>query len=108
MKFGLIFSSTLVLSGCIFGTSQDIQHAETLLAQFECRNIESGQIAHSSITAYHEQSLASSRKRAQEYIQAYKDGGHDFHLPLLEMVEEQYTKYYSACQALGGVPRSAD
>lgn len=104
MKLGFIFSIALLLSGCIFGTSQEIQRAETLLAQFQCRNVESNQIAHSAITTYHEQSLAASRKKAEEYIQAYKDGNHDFHLPLSNMVEEQYHKYLSACQALGGIP----
>jgi hypothetical protein len=104
MKLGFIFSSLLLFTGCMFGTSQEIQRAETLLAQFQCHNVESNQIAHSAITSYHEQSLATSRKKAEHYIQSYKDGEHQFNLPLTNMVEEQYTKYHSACQALGGIP----
>ena len=106
MKLGLIFIGTFLLSGCIFGASQEIQRAEALLAQFQCRNVESNQIAHSAITTYHEQSLASSHKKAQQYLERYKSGDHDFHLPLSEMVAEQYSKYHNACQALGGIPVS--
>jgi hypothetical protein len=104
MKLGFIFSSLLLLSGCMFGTSQEIQRAEAVLLQFQCRNVESNQIAHSPITSYHENSLTASRKKAEDYIQAYKDGSYDLNLPLSDIVKEQYSKYHSACQALGGIP----
>lgn len=108
MKLSFIFSLTLLLSGCIFGASHEVQRAEELLAQFQCRNVESNQIAHSAITTYHQQSLAASRTKAEEYIQAYKQGDYDLHLSLSNMVEQQYKKYHSACQALGGIPVKTD
>ncbi len=108
MKLSFIFSIALLLSGCIFGTSQEIQRAEALLAQFQCQNVENHQIAHSAITTYHEQSLALSRKKAEQYIAAYKNGDYDLHLSLSNVVEEQYKKYHSVCQALGGIPLQTD
>jgi hypothetical protein len=49
-----------------------------------------------------------SHKKAEEYIHAYKAGKYDLHLPLSNMVQEQYDKYHSACQSLGGIPLQID
>ncbi len=104
MKIWSAVASLLFLSGCMFNSSQDLQHAERLFAQFHCQNVESTQVAHSSITSYHEQSLAVSRQKAQSYIDSYKQGEQRFDLPLSEMVDQQYQTYRAACQSLGGLP----
>ena len=104
MRLGFIISSLLLFSGCMFGASQEIQRAEALLAQFQCLNVESHHIAHSAMTSYHQQSLATSRETAEAYLNSYKAGDYDLHLPLSEMIEEQYQKYHAACQSLGGLP----
>lgn len=104
MKLCFALMSTALLSGCMLSSSQDIQNAEKLFEQFHCQNIESSQVAHSSITNYHAESLAVSRQKAQSYIESYKNGQKLFDLPLSEMVDVQYQKYRTACQSLGGLP----
>ena len=107
MKIGFMISSVLLLSGCMFGASQEIQRAEDLLARFQCLNVETHHVAHSAMTTYHQQSLAASREKAEDYLKRYKEGDYDLHLPLSEMIEEQYQKYHAACQSLGGLPIDA-
>lgn len=92
-----------MLGGCMFSLSPEIKRAEHVLAQFKCHNIESRQISHSPIMVYHEQSLAGSKEKARHYIEQYKNGEKLFHIPLDDMVKEQYEMYKSACQALGGI-----
>lgn len=103
MKLPAIFAAALLLSGCPLGTSQDIKKAEKLLSGFQCKKIESAQMAHSPITAYHEQSLHGARQKAEQYIQSYKDGDQLFSIPLTAVIEQQYSIYKEACQNLGGV-----
>ena len=106
MKVITVFVGIFLLTGCVFGTSKDIKKAELLLNKFECNNVESSQIAHSSITAYHELTLYSSKQKASSYVQSYKDGEKLFDIPLNEVIEQQYSVYKSACEYLGGLTSS--
>lgn len=103
MKTLILLAGMILISGCSLSTSREIKHAEKMLADFQCNKIESAQMAHSSITSYHEQALASSRQKAESYVQSYKDGDELFNLPLTEVIEEQYYIYQEACQHLGGI-----
>lgn len=87
----------------MFGTSSEIKKAEKLLSQFQCNNIESAHMTHSSITSFHEQKLASSKQKVVSYIDQYKDGYKLFSIPLTDVVDQQYIIYKSACQNLGGI-----
>lgn len=103
MKIWFVLFSPLLLSACIFSSSSELKRAELRLAQFECHNVESGQVVHSPITVYHERTLANSKKNAQDYIEQYKNGEKTFHVPLDEMVGQQQLAYKAACQSLGGI-----
>ncbi|WP_173910218.1 hypothetical protein [Acinetobacter sp. Marseille-Q1618] len=103
MKNSFFFSLIILLTGCAIGTSSEIKSAEKLLSQFECKNIESTELAHSPITSYHERALAVSREKASSYIDQYKSGDVLFKIPLDSVVQQQYDVYKSACEALGGI-----
>ena len=98
MLLGSIF-----LSGCIFSTSSDLKKAEKILEKFQCSNIESTEIVHTSITSYHEKALYGSKQKAKDYIESYKDGEKLFDIPLSEVLNQQYSIYKDACQNLGGL-----
>ncbi|WOE31579.1 MULTISPECIES: hypothetical protein [unclassified Acinetobacter] len=106
MKFYVVLIAALLLGGCIFSNSGDIDTAEQLFDKFHCNNIESNQMLHSSITSYHERTLYNSKQKAQQYIERYKEGETLFNIPLSEVIEQQYLIYIEACQNLGGVPIS--
>lgn len=108
MKRSFLLSLFLLLTGCAIGTSGEIKSAEKLLGQFECKNIESAQLAHSPITSYHERALVLSREKASSYIDSYKSGDVLFKIPLDHVVQQQYDVYKSACEALGGVQNNPD
>ncbi|CAG67972.1 hypothetical protein QE380_001092 [Acinetobacter baylyi] len=80
-----------------------MKRAEKLLQNFQCKNIESTEISHSSINSFHQQSLASSKAKATTYIEQYKSGDASFNMPLDEAVQQQFQLYQAACQALGGI-----
>ncbi|OTG87557.1 hypothetical protein B9T31_03385 [Acinetobacter sp. ANC 4558] len=103
MKLYFALLSSLTLSGCIFSNSNDIKHAEKILAQFQCTNIESTQLNHTSITTYHERILYISKQKSQNYIESYKNGDKLFDIPLSEVLTLQYSIYKDACQSLGGL-----
>ncbi len=103
MKTLILLAGMILLSGCSLTTSHELKHAERMLANFQCNRIETAQMAHTSITSYHEQALASSRQKAESYVQSYKDGEELFKVPLTEVIEEQYYIYQEACQHLGGI-----
>ncbi|MFH7765287.1 hypothetical protein [Acinetobacter sp. BSP-28] len=103
MKTLILLAGIILLSGCSLTTSHEVKHAEKMLADFQCNKIETAQMAHSSITSYHEQALASSRQKAEFYVQSYKDGDELFNVPLTEVIEEQYFIYQEACLHLGGI-----
>lgn len=108
MKLLAIFALVTLLAGCSTSSSRDIKKAEKLLSNFQCSNIESSQMAHSPITSYYEQSLSSSRQKAESYVQSYKDGNKLFNIPLSSVVEQQYSLYKEACQNLGGISQTAE
>lgn len=87
------------------GTTKDIKKAEQMFIQFQCGNIESTQIPHSAITSHYEQTLYSSKQKANEYIKSYKDGNKIFDISLEEVVKQQYVLYKEACQNLGGIAK---
>ena len=95
---GLIF-----LTGCTLSSSREVKNAEKMLAQFQCNKIETTQMMHSSITAYHQQSLAATRQKAEAYVKSYQEGEKLFDAPLPEIIEQQYQMYHTACQSLGGI-----
>lgn len=103
MKSLAICAGALVFTGCSFGLSHDIKKAEKQLSNFECKNIESTQMAHSPITSFYEQSLHGAKQKAQSYIESYKKGEKLFDLPLTTVIEQQYSLYKEACQNLGGI-----
>lgn len=106
MKTSILLSVIFILTGCVIGTSNEIKTAEKILKQFKCSNIETTQLTHSSMTSYHEHSLAVSKEKATSYIESYKSGDELFKIPLNEVVQQQYDVYKSACESLGGVQQT--
>lgn len=107
MKRFILLTIILNLTGCIFGQSNEVKRAEKVLQGFECNNIETNQIATSSITNFHQQTLAANKSKASTYVEQYKNGEDLFDIPLDEVVQQKYQLYKQACQALGGVaPRT--
>lgn len=103
MRFYSVLLGSIFLSGCMFSSSSDIKKAEKTLEQFKCANIESSQMAHTSITSFHEKALYGSKQKATDYIESYKDGDKLFDIPLSEVIDQQYVIYKDACQNLGGL-----
>ena len=103
MKVLLLLVTCLSLTACIFGQSSEVKRAEKILQNFQCNNIESNQLATSSITNFHQQALAVNKEKAATYIEQYKNGEDLFDIPLDEVVQQKYQLYKQACQALGGV-----
>lgn len=103
MKFYSVLLGSLMLVGCMFSNSSDIKKAEQIFENFQCNNIESTQIVRTSITSYHERALHSSKQKAENYIESYKQGEKLFTIPLSEVIEQQYLIYKEACQNLGGL-----
>ncbi len=103
MKTSFLLSVIILLTGCALGTSHEIKIAEKLLNQFQCKNIETAELAHSAINIYHEHALATSKDKAVKYIESYKSGQELFKIPLDEVVQQQYEIYTIACESLGGV-----
>lgn len=103
MKLPLALLSFCFISACSISSSKEIKQAEKLLQSFDCQNIERDQADHSSMTSYHEQVLASSKQKAQSYVESYQHGDQIFDLPLPEVIKTQLQSYTAACQSLGGV-----
>ena len=103
MKFSFLIICSIILVGCSLGTSREIKKAELILNQFECKNIETGQLNHSAITTYHERSLSVSKEKASAYVESYKEGKEIFLIPLDQVVQQQYDIYKAACESLGGI-----
>lgn len=103
MKFSFFCVAIFLLSGCSLGVSNEIKKAESLLSQFECKNVNTNAINHSAITSYHEKSLNSSKQKVTTYISDYKAGQVLFDMPLPDIVQQQYLLYRDACQSLGGL-----
>ena len=103
MKTLLLFIGIALLNGCTLGASREVKHAEKMLSYFQCKKIESTEMTHSAITNFYEGSLAASHRKAESYVQSYKDGEELFDLPLTEVIEQQYLIYKAACQNLGGI-----
>ena len=103
MKIAVLFSLSLVLTGCMFILSSDIKLAEQQLALFKCKNIAHDQLMHNPIIEFHVRTLNLSKNKAAAYIQEYKDHPSIFHAPLSKVLQEQFVAYKSACEFLGGV-----
>ncbi|ENW19026.1 hypothetical protein [Acinetobacter haemolyticus] len=103
MKLFFLLVAMLTLTGCLFGKSNEVQRAEKIFQHFECSNIETNQLASSSISSFHQQSLAVNKEKASSYIEQYKNGEDLFDIPLDEVVQQKYQLYKQACQALGGI-----
>lgn len=103
MKTLALILCSIILTGCVFGSSSEIKKAEAILEQFECRNIENNQLNHSPIASFHNRELSISKDKVISYIESYKAGDELFRLPLDQVVQQQYEIYKSACEALGGV-----
>lgn len=86
--------------------SSEVKRAEKILQQFQCHNIETNQLAASSINSFYEQSMAVNKEKATSYVEQYKNGEDLFDIPLDEVVQQKYQLYKQACQALGGVASS--
>ncbi|MQW93342.1 hypothetical protein GFH30_04045 [Acinetobacter wanghuae] len=105
MKALTVLCFMLILTGCF---SRDLNHAEQLLSQFHCSKIENSQMSHGGVTQYYQQSLFSSKAKAENYVQHYKDGDSELEISLTEVVEQQYELYKAACQSLGGLTSDLD
>ncbi|WP_347453750.1 hypothetical protein [Acinetobacter thermotolerans] len=101
MKAFAALSLMLCLTACL---SNDAQKAKQMLKLFHCNGIESSQMQHNSVTQYFEQSLYSSKSKAESYIEKYENGEEPAEMPLYDAVTQQYDLYKSACQNLGGIP----
>lgn len=107
MKTPILLSSIIALTGCAIGTSSEIKRAEELVQQFECKSIDTDQLAHNSITGFHERSLAVSKDKSLDYLERYKSGETLFDIPLYDVIEHQYMSYKAACEFLGGISASS-
>ena len=103
MKLLYLLIVTVGLTGCLFGKSNEVKRAEKVLQSFQCNNIESSELANSSISNFYQQSLAVNKEKAASYIEQYKNGEDLFDIPLDEVVKQKYQLYKQACQALGGI-----
>lgn len=103
MKTSILLGLIFCLTGCAIGTSSEIKRAEELVQQFECKNIDTDQLAHNSITGFHERTLAVSKDKSLEYLERYKSGETLFDIPLYDVIEHQYMSYKAACEFLGGI-----
>lgn len=68
MKRFILLTIILNLTGCIFGQSNEVKRAEKILQSFECNNIVTNQIATSSITNFHQQTLAATSQKHQHML----------------------------------------
>ena len=102
MKFSFLIICSAILAGCTLGTPRELKKAEVILNQFECKNIETGQLNHSAITSYHERTLSVSKEKASSYVESYKEGEEIFRIPLDQVVQQQYDIYKSACENASG------
>ena len=100
MKLLLILVASCCLSACLFTNSSEVKRSELLLSHFSCHNYE-GSI--SPINSFHEQTLTTTKQKAVDYVQHYKDGDKLFSIPLDEVITQQYDLYKTACQSIGGV-----
>ncbi|ESK54781.1 hypothetical protein [Acinetobacter tjernbergiae] len=103
MKLFLLFTIAIGLTGCFFGKSSEIKRAEKILQAFQCKNVESNQLAPSSMSNFYQQTLAVNKEKASTYIEQYENGEDLFDIPLDEVVQQKYQLYKQACQALGGI-----
>ncbi|KKW76623.1 MULTISPECIES: hypothetical protein [Acinetobacter] len=103
MKLFFSFVLTICLTGCVFGKSSEVKRAEKILQNFECKNIETNQVAPSSMSNFYQETLAVNKEKVSTYIEQYKNGEDLFDIPLDEVVQQKYQLYKQACQALGGI-----
>ena len=103
MKILCVLIVIAQLTGCVFGQSSEVKRAEKILQRFQCKNVETSQLATSSINNFYQQTLAANKDKASTYIEQYKNGEDLFDIPLDEVVQQKYQLYLQACQALGGV-----
>ncbi|KJV38777.1 hypothetical protein [Acinetobacter brisouii] len=101
MKLLLIPLISLYLSGCLFTSSNEVKRSELLLSHFSCHNYTDNSM--SPINSFHEQTLNSTKQKATDYIQHYKNGDKLFNIPLDDVISQQYKLYKEACQSIGGV-----
>ncbi|MEB3753991.1 hypothetical protein [Acinetobacter sp. MD2(2019)] len=102
MKFLVLLGCSFFLTGCLFGTSNEIKKSEQIIKRFHCDNIEQ-QGSANPISSYHQQTLNISKQKSEDYLQQYKDGDRLFNVPLDEVINQQYSIYKDACQSLGGI-----
>lgn len=105
MKSSFCLSVSLLLTGCVFGTSNEIRTAEKLLLHFQCNNIETASLSHSVMNSYHEHALSVSKQKATQYLESYKSGDELFKTPLDTVIQQQFEIYQASCQSLGGVQK---
>ncbi|WP_280179378.1 hypothetical protein [Acinetobacter nosocomialis] len=103
MKIFFVLVPFVFLTGCIFGQSSELNRAEKLLNNFQCKNVETSEMPTSSINSYYQQTLAVSKYKATSYVESYKEGEELFAMPLDEVIKKQYELYKAACDSLGGV-----
>ncbi|MHA3054991.1 hypothetical protein E0H77_01395 [Acinetobacter sp. ANC 4633] len=100
MKLLLIPLISLCLSACLFTNTNEVKRSELLLSHFSCHNYAN---SISPINSFHEQTLTTTKQKATDYIQHYKDGDKLFNIPLDDVINQQYKLYKEACQSIGGV-----
>ncbi|HJF28082.1 MAG TPA: hypothetical protein K8V79_07535 [Acinetobacter lwoffii] len=100
MKTITALLGSILLAGCM---SSDLKKSEQMLDNFRCTKIETSQMSNNAVTDYYQQSLYSTKAKAESYIQQYQQGQKLFDIPLTEVVQQQYDLYKDACQNLGGI-----
>ncbi|MHA3079004.1 hypothetical protein [Acinetobacter sp. ANC 5383] len=100
MKLLLIPLISLCLSACLFTSSNEVKRSELLLSHFSCHNYADSM---NPINSFHEQTLSTTKQKATDYIQHYKNGDKLFNIPLDDVISQQYKLYKEACQSIGGV-----
>lgn len=73
MKLFFSFVLTICLTGCVFGKSSEVKRAEKILQNFECKNIETNQVAPSSMSNFYQETLAVNKEKVSTYIEQYKN-----------------------------------
>ena len=71
MKILFVLIVIAQLTGCVFGQSSEVKRAEKILQRFQCKNVETSQLATSSITNFYQQTLAANKDKASTYIEQF-------------------------------------
>lgn len=92
MKSNLLLSVLLVsvTAGCSQPSDPALTRAEKILAAFECRGAATASVGDQRL-------MAEDKRRAQEFVEQYKEGRRMFTVPIDEIVGNQLGMFQAYC-----------